>query len=181
MTLVPSNTRFIGFSQLANLDERKSEFLNSISQPFSMQDIAASSGNFETTDPYYNNPAIKVEIETSTHVWLGNYDGVSTTPFLEIDLNDCSSFVMEFASFSFAGYTQAGTYAFAYNAQAVFGQGSMNAPAAGIENWTYVEISYIITDNIASFYMTNTIGEPSTAAIEVLYTLKKFKLPMRFD
>jgi hypothetical protein len=44
MSNVPLSTRFVGFSPIANLDERKSEFLNSISQPFSMQDIAQSAG-----------------------------------------------------------------------------------------------------------------------------------------
>jgi hypothetical protein len=42
MANVPAVTRFIGFSEIANLTERKTDFLNSISEPYTMADIAKS-------------------------------------------------------------------------------------------------------------------------------------------
>lgn len=134
------------------------------------------------TDPYYNNPNTKVQIETYSGVWLGNYDGATTPPFLEIDLNDCSSFSMDFSAFSFAGYTQTGTYNFSYNAQAGQGVGGVVGATSGIDGWTDIDIAFNINDNIVSFYFLNYNSfSSSNAAIEVAYTLKKYKLPMRFD
>ena len=54
MTLVPQNTRFIGFSEIANLAERKTDYLNSISQPFTMQDITDSVGGFSKNGAIIN-------------------------------------------------------------------------------------------------------------------------------
>lgn len=48
MANVPLDTRFVGFSDKANLTERKTDYLNSISQPYTMQDIANSAGGGTT-------------------------------------------------------------------------------------------------------------------------------------
>lgn len=71
MAVVPSSTRFIGFSELANLTERKTDYLNAISQPFSMEDISSSVGNFEAPDPYSTDPAVKMKITQATGVTAG--------------------------------------------------------------------------------------------------------------
>jgi hypothetical protein len=47
MATIPSGTRFIGISQRADLTERKSEFQNSLTQPYTIEDIFSS--NVETT------------------------------------------------------------------------------------------------------------------------------------
>lgn len=48
MAVVPPSTRFIGFSDLANLTERKTDYLNAISQPFTMEEIANAAGGGTT-------------------------------------------------------------------------------------------------------------------------------------
>jgi hypothetical protein len=48
---IPNGTRFIGISQEVDLTERKSTFLNSLTEPYTIEDISTSAG----TDSVYDN------------------------------------------------------------------------------------------------------------------------------
>lgn len=173
MTLVPSNTRFIGFSELANLEERKSEFLNSISQPFSMQDIADSAGNFEVKDPYYNNPAIKAKIETYSAAWAGRFVDGSTNTFLTIDLSKSSAFSLEYSIYSFNGVVTTGIYFFTSTPSSQ--DGAIYSSKIGFSDFYF---NYNRNSNIVNFSLGT--GNPD-GDVEIVYTIKKFTTPMFND
>ncbi len=61
---IPNGTKFIGISQNVDLTERKSKFLNSLTEPYTIEDIRTSAG----TDSVYDNLVAQGTDETTTLV-----------------------------------------------------------------------------------------------------------------
>jgi hypothetical protein len=61
---IPNGTRFIGISQKVDLTERKSTFLNSLTEPYTIEDIRTSAG----TDSVYDNLIAQGTDENTTLV-----------------------------------------------------------------------------------------------------------------
>ncbi|MEY2869585.1 MAG: hypothetical protein RIR01_2082 [Bacteroidota bacterium] len=177
MTLVPANTRFIGFSELANLSENKTANLNAISQPFTMQDIADASGNYEVTDPFYENPNIKAKIITQNAAFTSSLDVDGNSQiFLELDINEYSSFIMQYSLFATDGNSKTGTYIFTSRTNSSFDVADF---AIGVPS-TYLYGFGIYGDdpNIKQFKI---VGSGEGVQVEMLYSIKLFRLPLFYD
>ena len=61
---IPNGTRFIGISQEVDLKERKSNSLNNLTEPYTIEDIRTSAG----TDSVYDNLIAQGTDETTTLV-----------------------------------------------------------------------------------------------------------------
>ena len=128
----------------------------------------------DVEDPYYNDPAIKAKIETFSGAFSGTYSGGVTTPFLEIDLNQTSGGIIEYSTFSFDGSSITGTIWF--TAVGTDFSTTSRTVTAG-NGYDFVDRSQV--DNIVSFFMNN--DNNGDDAVEILYTLKLFTLPMYND
>lgn len=177
MTYVPPSTRFIGFSELANLSENKTANLNAISQPFTMQDIADASGNFEAIDPFYNNPEIKSKMITQNGVFSGilNENGVSS-PFFELNLDEFNSFIMQYSLFGNSPGSKTGNCV--YTARSIsdttFADYGLGLPG----NFDY---SPGLGDRVNNIQPLVIYGPDSGIAVEIIYSIKLFRIPMFYD
>lgn len=177
MTLVPSNTRFIGFSQEANLAENKTANLNAISQPFTMQDIADASGNYEVTDPFYNDPSIKASFVTVNGAFSGvtDVDGYSAV-FENFSTDQYTGCIVTASIFGFGGYASNGTL----NVSFANGGSYIERLFANIPSYDPglgLQLSEISPSN----YGFIVAGPSEGIQFEIIYSIKFFRLPMFYD
>lgn len=166
MTLVPQNTRFIGFSEIANLAERKTDYLNSISQPFTMQDITDSVGGFS------KNGAI---INTVTDVFSTTFENnITVDPFYSIDTDLYNAAILEYTMFSEI-YTYTGSaYFYKYKSENTF---IITDPGSNsIEINQGEPVGSIIPIKLSGFY-----GDiPNNTPVQIIYTFKLYRVPLYY-
>jgi len=76
---IPNGTRFIGISQKVDLTERKSDYLNSLTEPYTIEDIRTSAG----TDSVYDNLIAQGTDENTTLVLDYGVNIITTSTALD--------------------------------------------------------------------------------------------------
>lgn len=174
--MVSLDTRFIGFSQSANLLDKRSDVLDSISQPYTMQDIVDSI-HADFSFPSSLVPGKSLICKTITGAYSGiiheNYQELNR--FFEFDTSEFQCAIIEYAAATDKEAITCGTFYASCDTSGRRGAGQEVAIQSSIidQSIDIVGVTYVHPKCYFHMY-----GNVAGASYEIIYTIRLYNLPI---